>query len=232
MSDNTPSNIVEGRFIKHLEDLHKRTANDDDVVIVITGGERKGKSGLAYVAASFLDPELSPEAQFHWSVQSYMASATSLRKRKPIVHDELVRGGSSYKFMTPENMAFADFLTVCGYRNLFHILIMPSKRWISPIIKEHRAWYNWHVVRRFRDHAVAKCYQLRDDDVVFDKPRLLFTFTYPRPEGPKWKRILELKDEFAQNIGRGTADVAELFKAERARMARQLRVLFGRSRAT
>ncbi len=222
----TASNVTEDLFIQHLDDILARTARDEDVVIVITGRERAGKSGLADVAAEYMDATFDPERQVHWSTRTYAAAATTVAKRKVMIHDELVRGGASYNFMTPEAKDFADFLTVCGYLNLIHLLIMPSKRWISPIIREHRAWYRWHVIKRYRDHAVAKCYQLRDAEGVFEKERLLFTFTYPKPQGPKWERILQLKDEVAKGIGRGTADVQELFKLEVERMTKALRKLF------
>lgn len=228
MSDALVGAVVEGRFIQHLDDIYAMTANDQDVVIVITGAERSGKSGLADVAAEYWDPDFDPELQCHWSTRSYAAACEVLKPRKPIVHDELVRSGSSYSFMSPETKDFADLLTVNGYRNLIQLLLMPNKRWISPIIKEHRAWFRWHIVKRFRDHVVLKVYQLRDQEGVFERERLLFTATSPKPEGPKWKRILELKDEFARNVGRGTADIHELFKAERSRMARSLRQLFAR----
>jgi hypothetical protein len=231
--DRLLGDVVEGVFIEHLATLHRKTSNDEDVVVVITGAERVGKSGLAYIAAlilhAFLRRPFDPETQVHWSTRSYKASAEGrLPKRYPIWHDELVRGGASYNFMTPENKDFADFLTVCGYLNLFHMLIMPSKRWISPIIKEHRAWYQWHVVKRFRRHAVAKVYQLRDADGQFDRPRYLFSFTYPKPSGPLWKRILKMKAEFGGNVAQGTVDVAELFKVEKTRMAGALRALLVR----
>lgn len=233
MTDELVSNVTQGRFLEHLDYIRRLATMDRDCVIIITGPERAGKSGLADVAAELLDAGFTPDLQVHWSGASYAAAAVRVREERKVplntcvvmVHDELVRGGASYEFMTEQNKDFAQFLTVCGYLRIVHLLIMPSRKWISPIIREHRAWFEWRVVKRYKDHAVAKVYQLRDDNGVFDKPRLLFTFTYPKPAGAKWQRILRLKDEFARNVGRGTADTADLFKAEKARMIAALRRL-------
>lgn len=237
MSDDVDvlqGDVVEGRFLEHLEYIRGLAANDQDIVILLTGPERSGKSGLADVAAEILDPGFNPDLQVHWSGRTYAEAAVRVRAERklplaaciPMIHDELVRGGASYNFMTDDNKDFAEFLFICGYLRLTHFVIMPARKWVSPIIREHRAWFEWRVVRRFREHAVAKCFQLRDNNGVFDKPRLLFSFSYPKPRGAKWKRILELKDEVARNVGRGTADVHDLFKTERQRMATALKRLF------
>ena len=75
MSDTPIGNVTQGRFIRHLEEIRQLAAQDRDIVIIATGAERAGKSGLADVAAEYLDPGLVPELQVHWSGRSYAEAA-------------------------------------------------------------------------------------------------------------------------------------------------------------
>lgn len=181
----------------------KRIRNDDDLIIVITGDERKGKSTLAFLMASYMDPGFDPADQMTFSGDDFSRVGSRLGKYRAVVLDEAIRGGFSRDAPTEANKKLAKFLTVCGERNLIGVICWPKLRWLDPILKEHRCKWNLHVEHRYRDHAVASLRLLRDDERVFDPPFEVFKFPFPRASGPRWEAYKAAKSQFVMEVGRG-----------------------------
>lgn len=221
VTDNHP-------FVKHVKGIIRAcTKGDFDEVVVVTGRERYGKSGVAHLAQCIAEPDWDVEKQVHWSSRAYTAAVPHLKAGQTNRHDEAVRGAASYNFMSEENKALAEFFTVGGFYNVLHILLYPTLRWVTPILKEHRCTYNWHVIKRYRDHAVVQVRQLRDDDQIFDKPRVLFTFDSPKPRGERWERERVRKKEMADMVASGRANDYDNFQAASMDMKRRLKILGG-----
>lgn len=186
-----------------LDGIKRQVRRNDDEVILVTGGERKGKSALAFECALYLEGKnLDPERQFHWRGGEYMEASHNLGKYRVMVGDEINDAGTSVKFMTKGNTEWADYWTTCGYLNQIHFLNYPNLKWVTPVLSKHRSRYNLHVHRRFKDHAVASLKLLRDEDLnVYDRPKTLFTFAYPAPFGPKWAAVERRKATYARTLG-------------------------------
>lgn len=186
-----------------MDDQVNRIHRDDDLILVVTGDERKGKSTLAFHLASYMDKHFEPGKQMTFSGDDFSRVASRLPKYRAVVLDEAIRGGFSRDAASDSNKKLAKFLTVCGERNLIGIICWPNIRWLDPILKEHRCRWNLHVERRYRDHAVAVLRLLREDERVYDPPMEIFRFPFPRAEGGKWDAYRQAKSEFVVEVGRG-----------------------------
>lgn len=207
----------EGTLRRSAERLEKETqrmknlARDDrDYVALMTGKERKGKSTLAFQFARKLDDDFNIQKQTAWSAPSYTRQCQALPKGKPAVLDELITGGFSRDHSSPANKHLAKWFTIGGTYNLAHFLCWPNRRWADPILREHRVDREWHVVRRFRDYAVAQCIQLvGSDGNPLAKPRVLFPFVY-QDLPPEFKAEYQrLKKIYADSVSRGTDEQAD-----------------------
>lgn len=191
-------------LIQQWMDLQvKRIHNDDDLIVAITGDERRGKSTLAFQLATYMDPSFDPAKQITFSGDDFSRVGSQLGKYRAVVLDEAIRGGFSRDAASEVNKKLAKFLTVCGERNLIGVICWPKLRWLDPILKEHRCKWNLHVERRFKDHAVAVLRLLRDDERVFDPPMEVFRFPFPRASGPRWKAYKDAKARFVVEVGHG-----------------------------
>lgn len=217
-------------FVRHCLGIrHEVRNNDMDHVIPVTGRERTGKGGLTYLGACIIDPKWDPDKQVHWSVGSFTATAPTLPKGSINWHDEAVRGATSYNFMDTDNKKLGEFFTIGGVYNLVHLLNYPNLRWVTPLVKEHRSTYNWDVLERVPGkYTVCRVRQLRNDDVIFKKPRPLFYFRCPPPVGRRWDRVLERKKAASDALSYGDGDDLDARSTLTASMRRRLQPLLTR----
>jgi hypothetical protein len=229
---NQTSTTEKALIQQWMDQQVKRIHNDDDLIVVITGDERTGKSTLAFLMASYMDPLFDPSVQTTFSGGDFSRVGSKLGKYRAVVLDEAIHGGFSRDAPTEANKKLAKFLTVCGERNLIGIICWPKLRWLDPILKEHRCKWNLHVEHRYRDHAVASLRLLRDGERVFDPPFEVFKFPFPRAHGSKWRAYKAAKSAFVTEVGRGQ-DVKNTVRASvlqniRDRIRGRVRQVMGR----
>lgn len=196
---------------------------DNDVVMAVTGDEGSGKSSIALQMSAYMDPDFDPVRQVVFTADQFTRTAVELPKYSALVLDESISGGFSRDAGSGPNKRLAKFLTVSRERNLFCFLLWPNIRWLDPILKEHRCKWNVHVEKRVGKagcrHVDCRCYaeawvrQLRDGEFVFDPPKKVFPFRFPPAVGPVWDAYKKAKDEFVNQVGRGTDDEAAMAKA-------------------
>lgn len=205
---------------KWMDSQMQKIRRDDDLILVITGDERSGKSTLAFLMATYMDPSFDPERQTTFSGNDFSRVATQLGKYRAVILDEAIRGGFSRDSPTQDNKQLAKFLTVCGERNLIGIICWPRLRWLDPILKEHRCRWNLHIQSRRRDDAIASLRLLRHGERVFDPPMEIFRFSFPPARGPAWEAYRRAKSNYVGDVGRGQDVEASLRSAILQQMRR------------
>lgn len=189
-----------------MDDRVRRVKDDWDELIVCTGPERSGKSAIAFEMALYMDPDFDPEKQTVFTGESFRRRAIEMQKYKPLVLDEAIKGGFSRRAGSGANVGLAEYLTVGGERNLINFVCWPGARWLDPILREWRSTWNVNVLTRKRDHAVAQIRQFHEGEKVYDPPRVLFTFAYPKPRGRRWDQYRAAKSKFVERVGRTGGD--------------------------
>lgn len=183
---------------------------DNDLVLAVTGDEGSGKSSLALQMAAYMDPNFDPVRQVVFTADQFTRTAVELPKYSAIVLDEAISGGFSRDAGAGTNKRLAKFLTVSRELNLLCFILWPNIRWLDPILKEHRCKWNVHIEKRHRDHAFAWVRQLRDGELVFERPKPIHPFTFPAAKGPKWDAYKKAKKAFVEGVGRGSDDAEEM----------------------
>jgi len=187
-----------------------RAKMDNDMVLAITGEEGSGKSSLALQMAAYMDPAFDPVKQVVFSGDQFARTAVDLPKYSAIILDESISGGFSRDAGAGTNKRLAKFLTVSRELNLLCFILWPNIRWLDPILKEHRCKWNVHIEKRNRDSAFAWVRQLRDGELVFERPKPIHPFTFPPAKGPKWDAYKKAKTAFVEEVGRGADDQEEM----------------------
>ena len=190
-----------------MDDRVREMRKDKDCVLPFTGDERSGKSTIAFHMGLYMDRHYRPNRNVSFTATGHIRTSERLSKGAFCHLDEGIKGLFSHSTMSPDNKALAEYLTIAGEKNQVHALLWPNIQWLAKIIKEHRAKYNVHVVQRFDDKALAQMRELKDDrGRVYDEPRVLFPFYFPKAEGPLWDEYRLLKSTFVTQVGRGADD--------------------------
>lgn len=212
-------------WVQSVSDWIRR---DNDEVVAVTGAEGRGKSSLAFLLAHKFDPGFKPARQVAFDASGYVPMASGLAPYKAAILDEAVRGGTSRGFQSNDNKRLTDYFTVARAQNLVHFICYPNVRWLDPLLREHRCRYNLHVVRRFERHAVAQLRLLKDDERIFEYPKVLFTFQFPAAQGPSWEDYKRAKLDYTQSLANGLEGQRQAREEALERMRGAIKPVVGR----
>ncbi len=98
-------------------------SNDEDVVIIVDGRERAGKSVLALQIAAYLDSEFGQDA-VPKNVEAFIDFVVAHKKRV-VIFDEAILGFFGKRSREERNVFLDQLLALCGQQNLFVILVAP-----------------------------------------------------------------------------------------------------------
>jgi len=113
----------------NLDIYRQATINQDyDCVVLIDGGEGKGKSVLGMQVGYMLDKDnhIDIETQICYTPEQLKKAITTLPKHKAIIFDEARRGFNRRRSTQDVNIDLTDLFAECRQNNLFLIIIMPT----------------------------------------------------------------------------------------------------------
>jgi len=137
---------MDGYLHNSLQFGKKSVYNDDDLILLLDGMERSGKSVFAQQIGYFLDPKFNLD-KIVFRVEDFQHTVKTAEKYSCIVWDEAFRGLSKRQAISKINKQVVQTLMEVGQRNLFIIIVLPTFFELDKYAALHRCKALIHVVR-------------------------------------------------------------------------------------
>ncbi len=140
----------------HLAYLKRMAREEDqDIFILITGKERRGKSCLATHLGQALDDDFSPRRNTLYADQTFEDFVDIVKGTDPghVVHvDEFQWIALSHDWSKIDAKMLVKIMMTIGSANIIFIGCIPHIRNLHIYLRGHRAAYWWNVITRsYRD---------------------------------------------------------------------------------
>lgn len=183
----------------------RRVRMRKDLLCLIGGPERSGKSTLAYELGEAIDPTFGPD-RMCFDQDELVQKALRLPPGSVIVLDEPIYGAWSGDAQSRENKNLAKFWTICGERYLIGIIIHPNKKKLDANFREHRCLWWMHVFeRRDLTKSTFKAHKaVRNPYTEKTYWKALFTADYGPRNDPSFLEYQRRKSAFVARFGQTT----------------------------
>jgi hypothetical protein len=110
---------------------------DNDMVLLIDGTERSGKSVLAQQMAKFCDPTFDI-SRICFSPEQFKSVCLSAKRGQAVVYDESLRGMASDGATSRTNKDIKKMMAEIGQQNLFIFIVLPTAWMLDYYMAGHR----------------------------------------------------------------------------------------------
>lgn len=124
-----------------VEDMRENIDKDYDNVLMVVGGEGKGKSNISYHVGKSYDPEMDITKSLIYSWDQFLESVLSDSPQKVYWFDEAALVASNREWNKEENMMLYKAVQVVRSLRLVIIFNIPSLRAIDAYIRQFRTRY-------------------------------------------------------------------------------------------
>jgi hypothetical protein len=122
----TPQEYAMDGYLKGILDESKKAVSKDfDIIFLVDGGERYGKSTLAQQCAYFMDPTFDL-SRVCFTPDEFKKAVLNAKPYTAVVYDEAYTGLTSRGTMSIINRALVSMLAEIGQRNLIIFVVMPT----------------------------------------------------------------------------------------------------------
>lgn len=172
---------VDRTLRNNLDDMKADIRKDDDVVIIVDGKERIGKSVLAQLCGWYLsDGKLAIE-DICLTPEEFAARIKRAEKYDVIIFDECFLGLAASDWMNKYNRLLKKMLVTVGQKNLVLILVLPSVFDISKYVALHRADCLLHCFKHKGQRGHFAFYNHRKLQQVYIYGKKTYSYWRPKP---------------------------------------------------
>jgi hypothetical protein len=116
---------MDGYLKKNLDIAKTAIKKDWDMVFLVDGAERSGKSVLAMQMAKYCDPSFNI-SRMAYSAEEFKDYIKKAKKFQAVVYDEAFTGLSGRDAMSHINKSLIEMLAEIGQQNLYVFVVMPT----------------------------------------------------------------------------------------------------------
>lgn len=117
--------VMNDTLVSNLKTARRVVKNDWDMVFLIDGAERSGKSVMAAQMAYYCDPTLNLD-RVTFTSDEFRNAILNAKPYTAVIYDEAYTGLSSRGTMSNINKAIVEMLAEIGQKNLFVFIVMPT----------------------------------------------------------------------------------------------------------
>jgi hypothetical protein len=171
---------MDGFLLMACQQIRRLVLKDFDVVLIITGQERGGKSTIAQQIAKAVDPTFNI-SRIVFTPREFHLAAVSASPGQAIIFDEALTGFFSRATMSNVNVELVRMMAEVGQRRLFVILCLPSFWTLDSYMAIHRSRALIQIYTRGTERGFFRFYdRMRKKDLyIFGKQRQEYNVTHP-----------------------------------------------------
>lgn len=144
---------IDGYLKTNLDAMKEDIRKDDDVVLVIDGRERIGKSVFAQQVGWYLSDGKLQLADICLTAEEFQKRVKDCPKYGVVIFDECYLGMASADAMKKYNRILMQLMVTVGQKNLCIILVLPSVFDLNKYLPLHRSDGLLHVFRHKRERG-------------------------------------------------------------------------------
>lgn len=180
--DGKPTNLyVDERLYNAIEKKIKKRIQrkDQDLVWIIDGKERSGKSTFAMQLAKILDPDFNLN-QVCMTPEEFTKAVTKAKKGDCIVYDEAFTGLSSRGSLTEINRMLVSLMMEMGQKNLYILIVMPTFFMLDKYVALFRAHGLFHIYEKNGKRGFWTFFNNKKKNLLYLLGKKLFSYNKPR----------------------------------------------------
>lgn len=144
---------IDGRLKEQLDkkifpDLNHK---DKDVVFIVEGKERSGKTKFADILGAYASTKLKTHydvSNLGMTPEEFRNKIINAKKKQVVIYDEAHRGMASARALSEINNILKDLMMEMGQKNLFVIIVLPTFFLLDKYAALFRAKGLFHIYER------------------------------------------------------------------------------------
>lgn len=165
----------------NLDDMKKDIRKDDDIVIIVDGKERIGKSVLAMLVGWYMSDGKITLDDICLTADEFKERVKNAKKYDVIIFDECYLGMSSADAMMKYNRLLKKLLVTVGQKNLVLILVLPSVFDIDKYVALHRADALLHCFKHKGQRGHFSFYNNQRLKTLYILGKKMYSYWKPSP---------------------------------------------------
>lgn len=202
---------------KVLPDLKKK---DKDVVFIVDGKERGGKSKFADILQAYVASVLETDYDLDnvcMTPEEFRNKVQSANKNEGVTYDEAHRGMGSRRALSEVNNILIDLMMEMGQRNLFVVVVLPTFFMLDRYPALYRARGLFHVYERKGQRGFWVYFNERKKQELYIKGKKLLNYNcmhWPKFRGRFYNQYSIDEEEYRKKKAKAFNDKPRLTKAE------------------
>lgn len=157
--DDSKSYYLDNTLKENLDILLDGTTQNDDIIIVVDGEERAGKSliirQIAFYCAQYLNVSFGAN-NIHYDLNSYVDFSIENDFYSIVILDEARNVLNRKNSMSKTNKKFTNYISECGKKRQIHILGIPAYHDLDTYIINWRNKLVIHVLKYYEKNTKFK----------------------------------------------------------------------------
>jgi hypothetical protein len=202
---------------KILPELSKR---DKDVVFLVDGKERTGKSKFADILGAFASANLkSPYnlTNMCMTPEEFRNKIQNSNKNDIVIYDEAHRGMGSRRSLSEINNILIDLMMEMGQKNLFVIIVMPTFFMLDRYPALYRARGLFHIYEKKGQRGFWVYFNEKNKQKLFILGKKLFNYnciTWPKFRGRFYNQYAVDEEQYRSKKLKAFNEKPRITKAE------------------
>lgn len=172
---------IDGILRRNLDAMYDDIRKDDDVVMIIDGKERAGKSVLAIQIAWYLSRGKLSIPDICLEPESFQERVRIAKPYEVIIFDECYLGMAATDWQNQYNKLIKKMLITVGQKNLVLIMVLPSVFEISRYVAMHRSDALIHVYKYKGKRGYFNFYNNRNLQKLYIYGKKTYSYWKPKP---------------------------------------------------
>ena len=202
---------------KIIPELSKK---DKDVVFIVDGKERGGKSKFADILAAYAASQLGTKYDLScmcMTPEEFRNKIQNAKKNEVVIYDEAHRGMGSRRALSEINNILIDLMMEMGQRNLFVIVVLPTIFMLDRYPALYRARGLFHIYEKERQRGFWVYFNERKKQELYIKGKKLLNYNcmyWPKFRGRFYNQYSIDEEEYRKKKAKAFTDRPRITKVE------------------
>ena len=175
------SSWIDPTLVSNMDDMKKEMKKDNDIIIIVDGRERIGKSVFAQQVGWYMSNGQLSLADICFTAKEFQERVKNCTQGSTIIFDECYLGMASLDAMQQYNRMLLKMLVTCGQKNLCLILVLPSFFDLIKYVPLHRADVLLHCFKHKNERGHFAFYTANQMKNLYIMGKKFYSYYRPKP---------------------------------------------------